>query len=330
VRARTTAAACTVVGVALVLGALVLLGVLRRSLIGDIDDASRTRAQEIGLLLRQGSLPATIAEPNGDALIQVVDSAGHVVAATENVGAHGPIATFRPRGKSAEIRTVGRLPIADDDSYRVLASSAEHEGAPATIYVASGLGRVDDSVSEVRRILAAGLPLVLLVVGVTCWLVVGRALLPVDAIRREVADIGAGELGRRVPEPRNDDEVGRLARTMNEMLDRLESSAERQRRFVADASHELQSPLASSLADLEVALAHPDAVEWPVTATGLVEDNHRMTKLVQDLLFLARADDDAAVAPRTLVDLDDVVLAEVARVRARTEVELDVGRVAPV
>jgi signal transduction histidine kinase len=330
VRARTTAAACAVVGVALLLGGLLFLGVLRRSLVGDIDDTDRTRAQEVSALLRQGSLPGTLAAPRGDALIQVVDDMGAVVASSANVAAAGPIATFRPVGPGSEVRTIDRLPIADDDRYRVVALRSGRDGAPATIYVASGLGRVDDTVAAVRRILIASLPLMLFVVGVTCWLVVGRSLRSVDAIRREVADIGDGDLGRRVPEPDNDDEIGRLARTMNQMLDRLETSAERQRRFVADASHELQSPLASSLADLEIALAHPEAADWPVTAAGLVEDNHRMTKLVQDLLFLARADDGVPALPSALVDLDDVVLSEVGRVRARTRIEVDVERVAPV
>jgi signal transduction histidine kinase len=117
---------------------------------------------------------------------------------------------------------------------------------------------------------------------------------------------------------------------MNQMLDRLQLYNDRQRRFVADASHELQSPLASSLADLEVALAHPDGIDWRDTAAGLVADNERMTRLVQNLLFLARADDPSVASPQTLVDLDDVVLAEVARVRSRTAVTLDVSRVAPV
>ena len=98
--------------------------------------------------------------------------------------------------------------------------------------------------------------------GAIAWFVVGRALRPVEAMRAEVAEITAQDLGGRVPVPRARDEIGRLATTMNDMLDRLQHSAERERRFVADASHELQSPLASSLADLEVALAHPESTEW--------------------------------------------------------------------
>ena len=107
---------------------------------------------------------------------------------------------------------------------------------------------------------------------------------------------------------------------MNLMLDRLQSFTERQGRFVADASHELQSPLASSLADLEVALADPALTEWNEITTGLVADNQRMTKLVSDLLFLAKSGDSGSRPTRRAVDLDDIVLAEVGRVRTRSGV----------
>ena len=120
---------------------------------------------------------------------------------------------------------------------------------------------------------------------------------------------------RRVPVPAADDEVSRLASTMNRMLDRLEASAVRQRRFVADASHELQSPLAAARADLEVALTHPDRTDWRETAGELLDANRRMERLVRDLLFLARVDAGAARPPAVPVDLDDVVLSEAAGIR---------------
>jgi signal transduction histidine kinase len=152
----------------------------------------------------------------------------------------------------------------------------------------------------------------------------------VEAIRAEVSAIGAQDLDRRVPEPATDDEIGRLARTMNDMLGRLQATSARQRRFVADASHELQSPLASSRAELDVALAHPELARWEDTARDLVADNQRMSRLVADLLFLAQAD-DGAHAPRTvLVDLDDVVAGEAARHRSGGRVRLDTSGVAPV
>jgi signal transduction histidine kinase len=182
----------------------------------------------------------------------------------------------------------------------------------------------------VRHLLRWGVPLLVALVGAIAWFVVGRALRPVEAMRAEVAEITAQDLGRRVPVPRARDEIGRLATTMNDMLDRLQHSAERERRFVADASHELQSPLASSLADLEVALAHPESTQWEATARAVVADNERMTRLVGDLLFLAQSDNNGASQPRrTLVDLDDVVREEVSRLRPPEGLVVDVSGVSP-
>ena len=115
---------------------------------------------------------------------------------------------------------------------------------------------------------------------------------------------------------------------MNAMLDRLQRSAERQRRFVADASHELRSPLASTRAQLEVALSHPDAAVWESTAEDLLSENQRMERLVNDLLFLARSEERPAGLPgATALDLDDIVLAEAGRLRPRGRVPVDISRV---
>ncbi|MGH9036001.1 MAG: sensor histidine kinase [Acidimicrobiia bacterium] len=159
----------------------------------------------------------------------------------------------------------------------------------------------------------------------------GRSLRPVEAIRAEVADISARALHRRVSEPPTNDEVARLAATMNAMLDRLESATERQRRFVGDASHELQSPLAALRADLEVALAAGDgdgeSGEWAQTARRLLGDVERQEALVHDLLFLARSDEYVPTRNPTLVDLGDVVLTEVERLRLRAAVAVDTSKV---
>jgi signal transduction histidine kinase len=111
------------------------------------------------------------------------------------------------------------------------------------------------------------------------------------------------------------------------MLHRLEASTERQRRFVADASHELKSPLAILRSEVELALAHPEAGDWQSTATNILEESERMGRLVQDLLFLAHSDEGRASAPGTEIDLDDVVLAEVSRLRVRGRVQVDSSRV---
>ena len=133
-------------------------------------------------------------------------------------------------------------------------------------------------------------------VALAAWYFTGRALRPVEAIRLEAESITGATIDRRVPEPDTDDEVGRLARTMNAMLDRLESSSQRQRQFVSDASHELRSPLASIRTNLEVALRNADRADWPAVAERALAEDERMEDTVSELLELARLDE--AAGPR--------------------------------
>jgi signal transduction histidine kinase len=178
------------------------------------------------------------------------------------------------------------------------------------------------------RLLLIGLPILLLLVGATTWVVVGRALRPVESIRAEVESIGAQDLHRRVPESSTPDEIGRLARTMNAMLGRLEDATDRQRRFVADASHELRSPLTGIRAQLEVDLAHPAAADWQTTEQDVLVDAIRLQRLVEDLLTLATSDASALDASsRELVDLDEIVLSEARRLRSRTPHQIDTTHV---
>ncbi|SOD59299.1 Signal transduction histidine kinase [Streptomyces zhaozhouensis] len=155
------------------------------------------------------------------------------------------------------------------------------------VYAGAPLDVERAAIDSVRSSMLAGVPALLAVVAGVTWLVTRRALRPVEGIRRGMADITRSEdLSRRVPEPEARDEIGRLARTTNETLAALESSVERQRRFVADASHELRSPIASLRTQLEVGEAHPELLDLP----GAVQDTVRLQGLAADLLLLARLD----------------------------------------
>jgi signal transduction histidine kinase len=182
------------------------------------------------------------------------------------------------------------------------------------------------SVDALRRALVWGLPTVVVLVGGVAWLLVGRALRPVEAIRAEVEAIGGATMHRRVPEPGGHDEIGRLARTMNAMLARLEAAAVERRRFVSDASHELRSPVAAIRTDLEVALIEGDDADWPTVARAVLGEEGRLERLLDDLLVLAAGDETgptgpgaaaplAAPATADPVDVTSVVRAEAARAR---------------
>src|SRR5262249_43026145 len=153
-----------------------------------------------------------------------------------------------------------------------------------TVYVALNVKQADHTVWLLRVSLFIVVPLLLGLVALTTWILVGRALRPVEAIRSEVAAVSREDVTKRVPVPEGNDEISRLAVTMNDMLVRLEAAVGQQRQFVADASHELQNPLAAMRADLEVALAHPEGQDWQARARELLAENQQMERLVSDLL----------------------------------------------
>ena len=310
--------ATLIVGIALVVGGLVLVRLLRTSLNDNVQTAAELRARDVVASLEGGAAPSTLTVAGEEkSLIQVLDPTGAVVASSQNVEGEPPIARLAPGGA----RTLEQLPISDHDPYRVVARQTKD--GQFTVLVAQSLGPADDSTALVGRVLFAGIPVLLVLVAGTTWIVAGRALRPVERIRAQVAAISADELARRVPEPAGEDEIAHLARTMNAMLDRLERAQDRQRRFVSDASHELRSPIATIRHQLEVARAHPEAVRIDDLTNELLTEDRRMADVVDDLLLLARADEDILRAGRRRVDVDDLLLAEATRLRQRGKVSVD-------
>src|SRR5205823_7836106 len=244
---------------------LVLL--LQRWLTGDIRTGAELRAQDVVDVLDAGRPPGALAVDNPEeSLIQVIDRAGAVVAASANITSRPPIADLRP-GAVGEVR---QLPIGDEHAYLVVAlGSADGR---YIVLVARTLDPVTETAAFLTGALAVGIPALVVLVAITTWTVTGLALRPVEAIRREVSAISDTQLGRRVPEPAGGDEVARLARTMNAMLDRLAAASDRQRRFASDASHELRSPIASVRHQLEMALAHPELTSVTELAAGLLAE----------------------------------------------------------
>lgn len=318
VRVRTTLVAALVVGVALVAGAIALVVLLRNSLLDGEREAAFRRADEVATAFTTegASVPAT----DDEEIIQVLAADGSVLASSAHLNSARPLPHPEP-GESA----VRRLPVAADD-FLVVSAQVDGRGGDdpaAVVVVARSLEDVTETVTTITGILAVGVPVLLLVVTVTTWYVVGRALSPVEAIRREVDEISATQLHRRVPDRGSGDEIGRLAVTMNHMLDRLEKAQTRQRRFVSDASHELRSPLAAIRQHAEVALAHPDRTSTTELAGTVRAEGLRVQSLVDALLLLARADEHTLQLRRHPVDLDDLALEAAHRLRETTTLTID-------
>jgi signal transduction histidine kinase len=182
----------------------------------------------------------------------------------------------------------------------------------------------------VRQVGAAGATLVVVLTTISAalvWFVTGRSLAPVDRLREQADAITATDLHRRLPDPGRPDELGRLTTTLNGMLERLDGAHRAQRQFVSDASHELRNPIAAAAAGLEVGLRRPEETDWPVVARTALVDIHRVRRLVDDLLVLARSDEGALSISRELIDLDDVVLTQVSSARAFSPVPIDTSAV---
>ncbi len=314
VRVRTTVGAVVVVALALGAGAALLVVLLRQSLTDGLTTAAEDRAEELAQQIETSGLPATIGggddDEAPDIILQVTDASGEVVLTS--------------------LRLSDPLPTSDgemvsDDGDQPYVVETDEAGDDFLVSVAASLEDVDESTQAIVPLLLVGLPLVLLVVGGTTWVVVGRALRPVERIRSEVAAIGDQRLDRRVPVPGGRDELHRLALTMNEMLARLQASRDRQQRFVSDASHELRSPLASLRQTAEVAQAHPGALPEGELADAVLEESLRMQRIVEQMLVLTRTDEDGLRGRREL-DLDDIALAEAARGR-RDGLTVDVSGV---
>lgn len=315
VRARITALATVVAAIALVLAALALLRTLDSQLTSQGDGAARARALELGDAAEAGRLTSVLDPVTDDGLVQVVDAGGQVLGASPNLVSPRPIDAPATHAESLHVVTMTAPDDAETERYRIWRLARETDSGVVTILVGTSLESVSEATGTLRTTLFVGVPLMLVLLAVGIWYVVGRALSRVDRVRREVDGIGDRDLSRRL-EPGPPDEVGRLVQTMNAMLDRLERSQERQRDFVADASHELQSPLTAFRAQLEVARAHPDRADWAALTTDLLEDADRMERLVHDLLLLATGETPLA-AGADQAELAAIVKDEVARLVPR-------------
>jgi signal transduction histidine kinase len=307
-RARLTVLATALVALALLAGTVLLLVALQRSLVAALDESARSRAVDVAALVDSRQLPDPIPVAAGTPLVQVVDAQDRVRAASPGgdrlvpILLPGDVAAVR----DGAVRTIEGARLGLSGKLRVVGEPAGGDD-PQTVLVAMSLNEVEGSVQVVRTAMLVGAPILVAGFAVVCWLLVGSALRPVGALRRGAEEITSARAAGRLPVPEADDEVRRLAVTLNDMLDRLERSNARQRSFVADAAHELRSPLTAIRTQLEVARAHPQGTDWDQTAADALADVQRLSRMVDDLLVLARVEDGAPRQEREQVDLVDIV-----------------------
>ncbi|MGQ0803413.1 MAG: sensor histidine kinase [Actinomycetota bacterium] len=302
VRVRISLLAAAVFAVAMTLAGIGLVVAVRTTLVDRIKDADREQVEAIAAQLERGTPPREVEllnpPPGGFPQIVVEGADGRTTVPGLPPGQRRAPG---PTGRRVRTETVVETP-----------------DGPITVIAQRSLDEVERTVDSVTGALVVGIPILVLLVGAIAWYLSGRALRPVEAIRAEVDAISGTTMHRRVPEPAADDEVGRLARTMNRMLDRLETSSARQREFVSNASHELRSPIAAIRATVEVALRRPDTADWSEIAARILDEDERMEETVSELLELARLDEDGPALPTTTVDIDEVVLEEAGRVDGAT------------
>jgi signal transduction histidine kinase len=291
VRVRAAIASAVVVGVSLAVAGVLIVSTLHGRLVGAQKDAAALRARDIAALASSGHLPVELSIPGEDrALIQIVDMQGHIVQQGANTQGEPAIVTLSQLRASHHVATKRGLPIGDGERFAVVSLRVSTPAGDRSIITAESLEGADDVTTEVIRLLLGGFTLV---VGIVTLLVLGTtraAFVPVGTMTAEVGEISANDLHRRVSSPTADGEIGELANAMNLLLDRLETASERERRFVADASHELRSPLASVRAALEIADTHPDKIDARTAIQDALADHVRLDRLVDDLLALARLD----------------------------------------
>lgn len=323
-RARLTAAATLVIMLLLSVAAVLLVWRVHAALLATTDASVRREASDIAATARDATVPR-IPSSTGTALIQVTDANGAVVASSPSIDGE-PLAfpVEAPQTRPAlEPRTVAVRAL-DGAPFRVVVATSP--GSPAYhVYVGHPLSEVDQSTAELATSLAAGVPLLVLFFAGLTWVFAGRALKPVENLRRQAAEISVSDLHRRLDVPGTGDELQRLGVTLNDLLDRLDRSLDRQRQFVADAAHELRSPVAAIQAQAEVA----DHVGGATSPSPMAMESARLAHLVDDLLALARLD----AQPRhrqALLDLDEVVLREAGLVGQVAGPEIDTSGVSPV
>jgi signal transduction histidine kinase len=322
-RARVTIFASLAITTAVILGFLVMYLLQIHALQRSVDGQLRTYITQIEQTGQDGHwprpLPPSTLDTNAEA--QVLNARGDVLASTQ--GLAGLPDVYLP---AVDATQPVRQKAADNvvpTEVQVAAARTSVGGQHVAIVVVTPTVLLHQLNSQFAVRLLLAVPVVLILAAGAVWLIVGRSLRPVERIRRAVTEITSADLSHRVPEPGTADEIGHLAHTMNDMLDRLDAASRRQRRFVADASHELRTPITAFRTTLEVGLAYPDKAPWPVIAERATQQATRLEELIEQLLLLAGADERQSATRQDAIDLTTLLRDTVSRLpEPRVPVEL--------
>jgi signal transduction histidine kinase len=255
-----------------------------------LDNEAAAAISDITALINRGTPPDPL-PISGAQVVQIVDASHRVVGGSVTADRLTPLlhADELARAVAGESITVPGNRAGLSGPLRVTAATAGPAGSPLTVIVAQQLSDITRSIDVLRTALLISAPLLLAILAVIAWHAIGWTLRPVEALRRGAERISGSGRAELLPVPPSNDEIAALAITLNQMLERLAAARGRQRDFVADAAHELRSPVASIRVQLEVAqrLGSIDA-----TTAAVLTDVERLSSLVDDLLLLARADAD--------------------------------------
>ena len=311
-RIRLLALGVTGVALALALGSLVLYAVLTFTVNRTVDDGAFASARAVAAMVSDNAVPSPL-PVSGSQVVQVVDGSGAVVSASVSADRLTPL--LRPP-ELARALAGQRIPIPGaraglSGTLRAIAVRAGPSHAAQSVIVAVPVNDIEQAQSVLRTTLLLAYPPLVVVMALIAWRVIGSTLKPVETLRSGAARISGSDQDERLAVPESADEIRALALTLNDMLDRLAAARGRQRAFVADAAHELRSPLASMRTQLEVAQHLGEGGEL---ATDLLADVARLSTLVEDLLLLARAGSDTAhPALRESVDVRALLVATAER-----------------
>jgi signal transduction histidine kinase len=291
-RSRLMVVGLTGVAVALLLGGLLLYAAMTAALSRAVESEARATAETVAALANEGRLPDPV-PISGAQVVQVLDEQHRVTAGSVTADRLTPLVTAAELSRLLDGRTFtvpgSRAGLGGD--LQLAAVRAGPSAEPVVVVAAAPTADLDTSRRVLRTILLVFFPLFMLALALVAWRVIGSALRPVEQLRHGAEQIGEGSSeSERLPVPPSRDEVSALATTLNGMLDRLATARTKQRSFVADAAHELRSPLASMRTQLEVAARLGEGGGLPA---DLLPEVGRLSTLVEDLLVLARTGDDA-------------------------------------